>query len=80
MQNFLLNLLRKMARLIQAGDESMMTEEERNFMNDVLKAQIEAALFYKLVRSSGQTLNRAVKKYVQKFKAEKEAKKASVLK
>ncbi|HSW75882.1 MAG TPA: hypothetical protein VLG50_02480 [Candidatus Saccharimonadales bacterium] len=57
-------------RLIQSGDESMMTEEEQKVIDDIIKTQTQAALFYKTVRSAGQQVDRAIKKYVQKHKVE----------
>ncbi|MCX5924325.1 MAG: hypothetical protein NTZ68_02790 [Candidatus Dependentiae bacterium] len=62
-------------QLIQKGDDSAMTQEEQQFAANILKAQKEAALFYDLVRLSGKTVDRSVKKYVQKHKAQAETRK-----
>lgn len=57
------NFLVQHGRLIQPGDSSFLTDAEKAFANDVMKAQSEAANLYKAVRTITPKVEKATKKF-----------------
>ncbi len=57
------NFLVQNGRLIQPGDASLLTDAEKAFAEDVMKAQIQAADLYKAIRSVTPKIEKATKKF-----------------
>lgn len=57
------NFLVQNGRLIQPGDVSLLIEAKKDFVDDVLKAQAEAASLYKTVKTITPKIEKATKKF-----------------
>lgn len=68
------NYLAENGRLIQTGDNSWLSKEEKTFMEEAAQSQKEAATFYKSVR----LITPKIKAYTKKFKERVRAKKEKV--
>jgi hypothetical protein len=66
------NYLAENGRLIQTGDNSLLSEEERTFMEEAVQSQKEAARFYKSVRLVTPKIKAYTKKLKERVRAKKE--------
>ena len=57
------NFLVQNGRLIQPGDASLLTDAEKSFADDVMKAQTEVANLYKAIRTVTPKIEKATKKF-----------------
>lgn len=62
--------LAKNGRIIQLGDESTFTNEEKQFVEDVKKSQLEAAQFYRAVRTITPKIQQAMKQFKKRRTAQ----------
>ncbi len=60
------NFLVQNGRLIQPGDANLLTDAEKNFANDVMKAQAEVAQLYKAVKTMTPKIEKATKNFKEK--------------
>jgi hypothetical protein len=60
------NFLAKNGQIIQTGDGSSFTQEERTFVDQVIQNQIEAAKFYKAIHTIKPKIDRAAKQHRNK--------------
>jgi hypothetical protein len=59
-------------RLIQTGDNSLLSEQEKTFVEEAVKSQREAARFYKTVRLVTPKIKAYTKKLKERVRAKKE--------